>query len=139
MLTRTTNNTQIDASASSPQRSESQESQVSGYINPGHTQPTTMASATLPGMRSPMTPRSNAPSPRPKFDSDLLKAYVKKLLSTTLQGASWPEARDRDRVRAWMKEIGERVKERMIGTYSSPCMLYIDDQTMKSEIEPRGL
>ncbi|ETW84327.1 hypothetical protein HETIRDRAFT_123936 [Heterobasidion irregulare TC 32-1] len=79
-----------------------------------------MASATLPGMRSPMTPRSNAPSPRPKFDSDLLKAYVKKLLSTTLQGASWPEARDRDRVRAWMKEIGERVKERMI------------------EIEPRG-
>lgn len=79
-----------------------------------------MTSATLPGMRSPITPRSNAPSPRPKFDSDLLKAYVKKLLSTTLQGASWPEARDRDRVRAWMKEIGERVKERMI------------------EIEPRG-
>lgn len=75
-----------------------------------------MSSGLLAGMRSPTTPRSeSAPSPRPKFDSELLKTYVKTLLSMTLQGATWPEPRERDKVRAWMKEIGERVKERMIG------------------------
>ncbi|TRM68256.1 hypothetical protein BD626DRAFT_534375 [Schizophyllum amplum] len=59
--------------------------------------------------------QSNAsPVPRPHFDTELLKAYVKKLLATTLQSAAWPEAKDRDRVKAWMKEIGERVKERMV-------------------------
>lgn len=69
------------------------------------------------GLRSPSNPRSSASSPRPSFDSDLLRAYMKKLLQSTLQTATWPPARERDRVKAWMKEIGERVKERMIGTF----------------------
>ncbi|PCH41415.1 hypothetical protein WOLCODRAFT_137381 [Wolfiporia cocos MD-104 SS10] len=72
------------------------------------------------GMRSPSTPRSGAASPRLSFDTELLRAYMKKLLQTTLQNATWPEPRERERVKAWMKEIGERVKERMI------------------EIQPRG-
>ncbi|GJE84635.1 dynein light chain Tctex-type family protein [Phanerochaete sordida] len=72
------------------------------------------------GLRSPSNPRSSAPSPRPTFDSDLLRAYMKKLLQSTLQNATWPPARERDRVKGWMKEIGERVKERML------------------EIQPRG-
>lgn len=79
----------------------------------------TMAYAS--GLRSPPPPRSSASSPRPKFDSDLLKAYMKKLLSSTLQTSTWPEPKERERVKAWMKEIGERVKERML------------------EIQPRGL
>ncbi|EAU84270.2 hypothetical protein CC1G_01266 [Coprinopsis cinerea okayama7 len=73
------------------------------------------------GLRSPQTPRSSAASPRPKFDGDLLKAYMKKLLSSTLQSKTWPGSKDREKVRAWNKEIGERVKERM------------------AEIQPRGL
>ncbi|KAJ7499077.1 hypothetical protein FB451DRAFT_1334628 [Mycena latifolia] len=46
------------------------------------------------GFRSP--PRSDAasPAPRPTFDSDLLK--------------------ERDKVKAWIKEIGDRVKTRMV-------------------------
>ncbi|EPQ59562.1 hypothetical protein GLOTRDRAFT_136406 [Gloeophyllum trabeum ATCC 11539] len=72
-------------------------------------------------VRSP-TPRSQAasPGPRPTFDAELLKAYMKKLLQSTLQSAAWPGAKDRAKVKDWMKEIGERVKERMI------------------EIQPRG-
>ncbi|GBE79313.1 hypothetical protein BKA93DRAFT_820077 [Sparassis latifolia] len=72
------------------------------------------------GLRSPTTPRSGAASPRQTFDVELLRAYMKKLLQTTLHNASWPEPRERDRIKAWMKEIGERVKERML------------------EIQPRG-
>ncbi|KAH9853744.1 hypothetical protein C2E23DRAFT_820354 [Lenzites betulinus] len=86
-----------------------------------------MAALTASGLRSPPTPRSSAPSPRPSapsprptFDNDLLRAYIKKLLQTTLGTAAWPEARERDKVKAWIKEIGERVKERML------------------EIQPRG-
>lgn len=60
-------------------------------------------------------------SPRPKFDTELLKAYMKKLLLATLQNHSWPEKKDRDRVKGWIKDIGERVKERMV------------------EIQPKGL
>ncbi|KAK0468045.1 uncharacterized protein EV420DRAFT_1616767 [Desarmillaria tabescens] len=56
------------------------------------------------GLRSPPTPRSEVSSPRPKFDAELLKAYMKKLMSTTLHSAVWPEPRERDR----------RVKERMV-------------------------
>ena len=67
------------------------------------------------GLRSPQTPRSSAPSPRPTFDTDLLRAYVKKLLQTTLQSSTWPGQRDRERVKGWVKEIGDRVKERMLG------------------------
>ncbi|KAF8165165.1 hypothetical protein B0H34DRAFT_793585 [Crassisporium funariophilum] len=72
------------------------------------------------GLRSPPPPRSSAPSPRPKFDGDLLKAYIKKLLSSTLQTSAWPDPKEKERVKSWMKEIGERVKERML------------------EIQPRG-
>jgi len=72
------------------------------------------------GLRSPV-PRADAPSPRPKFDSDLLKAYMKQLLSSTFQGVNWPETKDQDRVKGWVKEIGIRVKERMV------------------DIQPRGL
>ncbi|KAI0751380.1 hypothetical protein C8Q80DRAFT_1218128 [Daedaleopsis nitida] len=75
------------------------------------------------GLRSPPTPRSTAPSPRPSapspiprptFDADLLRAYMKELLQTTLRTAAWPEPRERDKVKAWIKEIGERVKKRML-------------------------
>jgi len=41
-------------------------------------------------------------------------------LPTTLQSSPWPDLKDRERVKAWIKEIGERVKERML------------------EIQPRG-
>lgn len=69
--------------------------------------------ANTSGLHSPPS-RSDAASPRPKFDSDLLKAYMKKLLSSTLQNNSWPEQKDNDRVQTWIKDIGRRVKERMI-------------------------
>ncbi|KAJ7086729.1 hypothetical protein C8R44DRAFT_820904 [Mycena epipterygia] len=71
------------------------------------------------GFRSP--PRSDAPSPspRPTFDSDLLKVYTKTLLSTTLQSAVWPDAKERDKVKAWIKEIGDRVKTRMVEIQST--------------------
>ncbi|KAF8897370.1 hypothetical protein BD779DRAFT_1667360 [Infundibulicybe gibba] len=66
------------------------------------------------GLRSPPPiSRSDAPSPKQKFDADLLKAYIKKLLSSTLQNHAWPEPKERERVGEWIKEIGERVKERM--------------------------
>ncbi|KAF7433235.1 hypothetical protein PC9H_005185 [Pleurotus ostreatus] len=70
--------------------------------------------ATPSGLRSPASPRLNTSSPRPKFDSDSLKAYIKKLLPSILQTATWPEAKERDKVKEWIKEIGERVKERMV-------------------------
>ncbi|KAJ7591245.1 hypothetical protein C8J56DRAFT_783308 [Mycena floridula] len=69
--------------------------------------------ANASGLRSPPTSRSDASSPRPKFDSDLLKVYISKLISSTLHSSSWPAPAERDRVKSWMKEIGERVKERM--------------------------
>ncbi|TFK29290.1 hypothetical protein FA15DRAFT_582428 [Coprinopsis marcescibilis] len=72
------------------------------------------------GLRSPQTPRSSAASPRPKFDADLLKAYIRKLVSSTLQSKTWPGIKEKEKVKAWNKEIGERVKERMV------------------EIQPRG-
>lgn len=71
--------------------------------------------STASGLRSPYNPRAGAASPRPTFDAELLKAYMKKLLQTTLQNATWPEQKDHERVKAWNKEIGERVKERAIG------------------------
>jgi tctex1 domain-containing protein 2 len=77
--------------------------------------------ASSSGMLSPLGSRSELSSPRPKFDSDLLRAYMKKLLTTTLQSQSWPEVKDRDRVKMWIQEIGERVKVRM------------------TEIQPKGL
>ncbi|THH05126.1 hypothetical protein EW145_g5028 [Phellinidium pouzarii] len=75
------------------------------------------------GIRSPPPP-SDASSSRPKFDTETLKAYIKKLLSTTLQNEAFPSPRDRDRTKAWCKEIGERVKERMIGMYLSLILCF---------------
>ncbi|KIO34027.1 hypothetical protein M407DRAFT_240872 [Tulasnella calospora MUT 4182] len=62
---------------------------------------------------SPLQP-SNAPTPtRPKFDVELLKSYMKKLISTTLEKERW-DSKDKDKQRAWCKEISERVKGRML-------------------------
>lgn len=74
---------------------------------------------TQSGLRSPVS--RDASSPRPKFDSELLKAYMKKLLSSTFQNATWPDAKEKDRVKGWIKDIGGRVKDRM------------------TEIQPKGL
>jgi hypothetical protein len=60
------------------------------------------------------------PAPRTPFNSDLLRAYMKKLLASTLGAATWPDPRERARVKGWMREIGERVKERMLGA-SAPA------------------
>jgi len=69
----------------------------------------------MTAMRSPTTPRSEVSSPRQKFDSEMLKVYMKKLLPATLRSSVWPPSKDRDQVKLWIKEIGERVKERMLG------------------------
>ncbi|KAH9077435.1 hypothetical protein EDB83DRAFT_2350005, partial [Lactarius deliciosus] len=74
----------------------------------------------FPVSAHPVSPRSGATSPRPKFDSDQLKPYIKKLLSSTLQNVAWADFKERERGRALVKEIGDRIKERML------------------EIEPRG-
>jgi len=50
---------------------------------------------------------------RSKFDSELLKTYVKKLIATTLQGNVW-DPKNKEEQKAWCKEISERVKERML-------------------------
>ena len=71
----------------------------------------------MTAMRSPTTPRSEVSSPRQKFDSEMLKGYMKKLFPATLQSSVWPPSKDRDQVKLWIKEIGERVKERMLGTW----------------------
>ncbi|KAF7301413.1 hypothetical protein MIND_00706600 [Mycena indigotica] len=68
----------------------------------------------MASLRSPSRSAAASPIPRPSFDADLLKNYTKALLSTTLQTAAWPDAKDRDKVKGWMKEIGERVKTRML-------------------------
>jgi tctex1 domain-containing protein 2 len=75
------------------------------------------------GFTEPAPPSgSSSSSSHPRFDADLLRAYMKKLLQSTLTGSAWPEEKERDRVlRAWIKEIGNRVEERMV------------------EIQPRGL
>jgi len=69
----------------------------------------------MTAMRSPTTPRSDVSSPRQRFDAEMLKGYMKKLLPSTLQSSVWPPSKDRDQVKFWIKEIGERVKERMLG------------------------
>ncbi|VDC06912.1 unnamed protein product [Peniophora sp. CBMAI 1063] len=67
------------------------------------------------GLRSPPTPRSEAaPSPRPKFDGEQLKPYIRQLLVSTLQNVTWVEAKDRTNGSRLIKEIGGRVKERML-------------------------
>ena len=69
------------------------------------------------GLRSPLPLRSTAASPKPtcKFDSESLRVYIKKLLLATFQDNTWPDIKDQnDRIKGWNKEIGERVKERML-------------------------
>ncbi|KIM27595.1 hypothetical protein M408DRAFT_71269 [Serendipita vermifera MAFF 305830] len=61
--------------------------------------------------------RSSIASSRPKpkkFDAEGLTGYMKHLLSSTLSSQRWPELKERDKVKAWCQEIGERVKERML-------------------------
>ena len=82
--------------------------------------------------RSPTTPRSEVSSPRPKFDSELLKGYMKKLLPSTLQSSLWPASKDRDQVKLWIKEIGERVKERMLGMMSLCLTMVALTETLNS-------
>ena len=77
-----------------------------------------LAAMTPSGLHTPSTPRSTTPSPKPSFDAETLRTYMKVLLQKTLQSATWPAPRERDRVKAWMKEIGERVKERMLGAHT---------------------
>lgn len=64
------------------------------------------------GVRSPVL--SPEPS-RSKFDTEAIKAYMTKLLSTTLSGKSFPPAQQRHKLTEWSKEIGSRVREQMIG------------------------
>ncbi|CUA73739.1 hypothetical protein RSOLAG22IIIB_01256 [Rhizoctonia solani] len=68
-----------------------------------------------PNLQSPTGQRTvlQASAPPKKFDSDQLRGYVKKLLPSTLQGMVW-DSKDRDQSKAWTKEIGERVKARML-------------------------
>lgn len=70
------------------------------------------------GLRSPPLPETQMS--RPSYDTETLRAYIKKLLSTTLQNAVFPSPREKDKCKAWCKEIGERVKQKMIGTHTSP-------------------
>ncbi|CAK5275739.1 unnamed protein product [Mycena citricolor] len=59
--------------------------------------------------------RSSLPPPRPPtFDADLLKNYTKALLPATLQSVGSWDPKDKDRVKGWTKEIGDRVKTRML-------------------------
>ena len=57
----------------------------------------------------------------------MLKGYMKKLLPSTLQSSVWPPAKDRDQVKLWIKEIGERVKERMLGVWC--CRFFVFSST----------
>lgn len=67
-------------------------------------------------MQSSLSPTSAASADsRVKFDTERLKAYIKKLLASTLENEAFPQPKDRDRTKAWCKEIGERVKEQMLG------------------------
>jgi hypothetical protein len=80
--------------------------------------------ALAPGYRSPPTPRSDVGSPRPHpvFDGEQVRPYIKQLLASTLQGISWADVKDREKSRALIKEVGERVKDRMLRAYLSPSL-----------------
>ncbi|CAE6491539.1 unnamed protein product [Rhizoctonia solani] len=68
-----------------------------------------------PNLQSPTGQRTAQLSSAPpkKFDPDQLRSYMKKLLPSTLQGMVW-DSKDRDQSKAWTKEIGDRVKARML-------------------------
>lgn len=66
------------------------------------------------GVRSPVL----SPEPtRSKFDTEAIKAYMNKLLTTTLSSKSFPPVQQRNKLNEWSKEIGSRVREQMIGEY----------------------
>ena len=96
-----------------------------------------MVSITSYGALSPPLP--DAPTPRLEFDSETLKAYIKKLLETTLQNEPFPAPRDREKVNSWCKEIGARVKERMLGSWLGSFDPSIMSDNHSPEIQPRGL
>ncbi|KAG8759410.1 hypothetical protein FRC14_005984 [Serendipita sp. 396] len=76
-------------------------------LSPSHT----------PAWSTPRSPLSSVASTRPrpkKFDAEGLSGYIKHVLSSTLSSQRWPETKDRDKVKVWCREIGERVKERML-------------------------
>ena len=87
--------------------------------------------------RSAESSRAAAASPRPKFEADALKLYIKTLLQTTLATATWPDGKEYPRVKGWCKEISSRVKERMIsarnGLHSASALILV------SELQPEGL
>lgn len=90
------------------------------------------------GLRSPPPP-SDSPS-RPSFNTESLKTYIKKLLASTLEGASFPAPRDRERTKSWCKEIGDRVKERMLGAFLDATFIaYLLLVAVNAEIQPTGL
>jgi len=69
----------------------------------------------------------------------MLKAYMKKLLPATLQSSLWPASKDRDQVKLWIKEIGERVKERMLGAWWCRSTAFsLTDILLPLEIQPSG-
>ncbi|KAG9018539.1 hypothetical protein FRB90_011515 [Tulasnella sp. 427] len=88
---------------------------------------------------SPLQPSTPTPT-RPKFDAELLKGYMKKLIPTTLEKERW-DSKDKDKQRAWCKEISERVKGRMLGAPFSLAALSTELKarcTVMSEIQPKG-
>lgn len=89
------------------------------------------------GLRSPPLGSEGLPA-RPSYDTETLKAYIKKLLSTTLQNAVFPNPREKERSKAWCKEIGERVKQKMIGARASFIKL-LGWLIFVAEVQPRGL
>lgn len=65
---------------------------------------------------------------------------MRKLISTTLQGQSW-DSKNREQQKAWCKEIGERVKARMLGEclWSLPrCYRRQLMSKTYAEIQPTG-
>ncbi|CAE6445174.1 unnamed protein product [Rhizoctonia solani] len=92
-----------------------------------------------PNLQSPTGQRTvlQASAPPKKFDSDQLRGYVKKLLPSTLQGMVW-DSKDRDQSKAWTKEIGERVKARMLGKCMVSRLLEFWTYGLTIEIEPSG-
>jgi hypothetical protein len=90
----------------------------------------------------PRSPRSPTTASSPKFDVEALRIYIRKLLQSTLSGYQWPDPNkldERDRVKAWGKEIGERVKERMLRMCFRSMKNYGFESLYCLEIESNGL
>ena len=109
--------------------------------------PRSGAAAPSPRQRSSLSPRPNSTvnnnhSPGPTFDSDLLRAYVKKLLQAMLDGMVWPNAKEREKTKEWCREAGEKVKRRMLGALIVNCSFVVFEtctDCCELEIQPKGL